>query len=380
MIVARTESLYTGLCSTIKTTAEAFDPIPSLWHYKAKYIDKWGLKPIKLPYLDSSWQKTPSNCSGSNRLMTLRPGYYTKYQTSRREHLMFQRNSKVAGSLSMPRMFMNVFANSGRRIVYPRLELVDRGECPALLNLTDLTHDPDLQHYIRAQVHQVKSDFQDDSIFPGSEYQGCSCSPAGTSHWRLAKKIKTNGTGWQDDLAQSLLPYVVSHLSASIVANVHEALTVDQPLEWRKFAPCDVRQNRNNPSFVLEAAGRAIQARLMLHEDSLQRRAVVGGFLNAIKTHWLGCEWFRGGHKGGFPEHEYMRHELFQEALNTYEGQPMQETFQSSVNILRWSLAALSCPLGGEHPKFHYFQCGPASEPLEDKKDSESSKSVCKGS
>lgn len=292
---------------------------------------------------------------------------------------MFQGNCKVAGPLTMPRILATMFANLGRRVMYPRLELVDRGECPALLNLTGLTHDPDLQCYIRAQVRQIKSDFQNDSIFPGSEHQDCSCSSAGNSHWRLTKKIKANRSGWQDELAQSLLPYVLYHLSASILSNVYEALTVDQPLEWKSFAPCDVRQNRNNPSFVLEAAGRAIQARLVLHKDALQKCAIIGGFLNVIKNHWLGCEWFSGGHKGSFPEHKYMRHKLFEEALDTYLDQPSQETFHLSADTLRWSLAALFCPLSREHPEFHDVQCGPAAELLDDDKASESSDGPGKG-
>lgn len=254
-----------------------------------------------------------------------------------------------------------------RRTVIPRPQLVDRGECPALLTLTGLTSDPDLNHYIRAQVRQVKSDFRDASIFPVSEYQDCSCSSAGTSHWRLAEKIKTNGTGWQDELAQSLLPYVLSHLSASIVNNVHEALAVDQPLNWRDYSPCDARQNRSNPSSVLEAAGRAIQARIMLKSAALRQCVIAGSFLNVIKRHWLGCEWFRARHNGNFPEHTYLRHELFQEALNNYLEQPTQETLELSMHTLRWSLADLSCPISSEHPGFHRNQKGPAAEqPRED--------------
>jgi hypothetical protein len=274
----------------------------------------------------------------------------------------------------MPCIFVNAFASLGRkRLVLPRLDLVDRGECPAFLNLTGLTDDPDLQHYIQAQVRQVKSDFQDDSVFPGSAYQDCSCSSAGTSHRRLAKKIKTNRAGWQDELAQSLMHSVLSHLSASIVSNVHEALAVDQPPSWQDFAPCDVRQNRNNPSFVLEAAGRAIQARILLKGAALKRCAITGAFLNVIKRHWLGCEWFRGGHIGSFPEHKYVRHELLQEALNTYLEQPTQETFELSRDDLSWSLAALSCPLINEHPDLHRVQRGPAAEDLEADKASQSS-------
>lgn len=269
----------------------------------------------------------------------------------------------------MARMFANAFARVFRgRNVVPQLELVDRSDCPALLNLTALTDDPDLQNYIRAQVRQLISDFRDDSVFPDSEHQSCSCSSAGTSHWRLARKIKANRNGWQDELAQSLLPYIVSHLSASIVRNVHEALTVNEPLNWREFAPCDVRQNRNNPSFVLEAAGRAIHSRLMLRKDALQQCALMGGFLNVIKRHWLGCEWFRAGHTGKFPEHKFMRHDLFLEALMTYVEQPTPETFESSASALRWSLAALPCPLSFEHPEIHHVEFGPAFEHLEDEK------------
>lgn len=254
-----------------------------------------------------------------------------------------------------------------RRTVIPRLDLIDRSECPALLNLTGLAGDPDLSHYIQAQVRQVKSNFQDASIFPVSGYQDCSCTSAGTSHWRLAEKIKTNGASWQDELAHSLLPYVLSHLSASIVNNVHEALAVDQPLNWRDYSPCDVRQNRSNPSFVLEAAGRAIQARIMLKSAALRQCVIAGSFLNVIKRHWLGCEWFRAGHNGNFPEHTYLRHELFQEALNTYLEQPTQETLWLSMHTLQSSLADLSCPISSEHPGFHRVQKGPAAEyPQED--------------
>lgn len=259
-----------------------------------------------------------------------------------------------------------------RRTVIPRFDLVDRSNCPSLLNLTGLTSDPDLSHYIRAQLRQVKSDFRDASIFPVSEYQDCSCTSAGTSHWRLAEKIKANAAGWQDELAQSLLPYVLSHLSASIVNNVHEALAVDQSLSWRDYSPCDVRQNRSNPSFVLYAAGRAIQARIMLKSAALHQCVIAGSFLNVIKRHWLGCEWFREGHNGSFPEHRYLRHELFQEALNTYLEQPTQETLELSMHTLRWSLADLSCPISGEHPGFHRIQKGPAAEHLREDKAPES--------
>lgn len=254
-----------------------------------------------------------------------------------------------------------------------RVDLVDRTECPAVMDLTGLTHDPDLRHYIQAQVRQLKSDFWDDTIFHASNTQGdCSCS-AGASHWRLAQKIKANGAGWQDELAQTLLAYVMSHLSANIVNNIHEALIVIGPLDWKEYAPCVERQNRNNPVLVLEAAGRAIQARLELQRNGLRKCAIMGAFLNVIKQHWLSCSWFRGDDKGRFPEHKYMRHRLFLEALRTYSENPSQETLELSANALRWSLAALSCPLSFQHPEVHHVRCGPAYERLEDDKASVSS-------
>lgn len=262
-----------------------------------------------------------------------------------------------------------------------RLDLVDRSEfCPAFLGLTGLTGDPDLRHYIRAQVRQLESDFRDDTIFPNSgSNQECSCSSAGVSHWRLARKIKAGRDGWQDGLAQSLLPYVMSHLSASIVGNIHEVLIVDGPLNWKKFTPCVVRQNRNNPAYVLEAAGRAIQARFKLQKTAIQKCIIMGAFLNVIKRHWLGCEWFRAGHEGSFPEHKYLRHELFLEALSTYNEQPTPETLKLSANELGWSLAALSCPLSFEHPEIHRVECGPAVEHVEDDQASQSSHDSEKG-
>lgn len=274
----------------------------------------------------------------------------------------------MAGPFIMSRMFRNALAFlEPKRDVISRLHLVDRSECPAFLNLTRLTEDPDLQRYIQAQVRQVKSDFQDDSVFPGSTRQTCNCRCTGTSHWQLTRKIKENKAGWQDELAQSLLPYVLSHLSASIVSNVYEALAADQPLNWQGFAPCDVHQNRNDPSSVLEAAGRDIHARLMLKSAALKGCVITGAFVNVIKRHWLGCEWFRGGHIGSFPEHEYLHHELLQEALDTYLENPSRETFAMSEDTLRWSLAALPCPLRNHHPDVHHVQQGPAAESLGDK-------------
>lgn len=280
----------------------------------------------------------------------------------------------MAGLLLMPRMFTNVFSNSGRqRPMASGLRLIDRGEyCPAFMNLTGLTEDPDLRHYIRAQVRQLKADFHDDAIFPDSNSnQECTCSSAGISHWRLAKKIKANRDGWQNELAQSLLPYIMSHLSANIVSNIHEVLIVDGPLNWKEFAPCVVRQNRNNPAFVLEAAGRAIQARFKLQKAAIQKCAIMGAFLNVIKRHWLRCEWFRGGHEGCFPEHEYLRHELFLEAMSSYNEQPNPEMLELCSNELGWSLAALSCPLSFEHPEIHRIEFGPAVEHLQDDKASQ---------
>lgn len=248
-----------------------------------------------------------------------------------------------------------------------RVDLVDRTQCPAVIGLTGLTGDPDLRHYIQARVRQLQVDFRDDTIFPDSNaQQDCSCSTAGISHRHLAQKIKANRPGWQNELAQSLLPYVMSHLSANIIGNIHEALIVIGPLDWKEFAPCVLRSNRNNPALVLEAAGRAIQARFMFQKNGLQKCAIMGAFLNVIKQHWLGCEWFRGGDKGRFPEHKYMRHELFLEALSTYSQNPTQETLELSANALRWSLAALSCPLSFEHPEIHRVQCGPAFEHLKE--------------
>jgi hypothetical protein len=270
----------------------------------------------------------------------------------------------------MSSVFAKALANRGRRrSITARLHLVDRSECPAFLNLTALTDDPDLQRYIQAQVSRVKSDFQDDSVFPGSwANHDCSCSPAGTSHQRLAVKIKANGDGWQDELAQKLLNYVISHLSANIVSNVHEALAVDQPLNWRGFAPCDARQNSNNPSSVLQAAGNAIQSRLLLKSAALKRCTITGALLNVIKAHWLACEWFRREHNGSFPEHDYLRHELLQEALDTYLEHPTQETFDLCRDSLRCSLAALPCPLVNQHPHVHRIQQGPAAEDVETNK------------
>lgn len=261
------------------------------------------------------------------------------------------------------------------------LRLLDRGEsCPAFIGVTGLTDDPDLRHYIRAQVRQLKSDFQDDTVFPNSDSnQGCSCSSAGISHWQLARKIKANRDGWQDELAQSLLPYVMSHLSASIVSNIHEVLITDGPLNWRKFTPCIVRSNRNNPAYVLEAAGRAIQARFKLQKTAIKKCTVMGAFLNVIKRHWHGCEWFRAGHQGSFPEHKYLRHELFLEALSTYSEQPNTEGLGLSADALGWSLAALSCPLSFEHPEIHRVEYGPAVEHLEDDKVSQTSNDTEKG-
>ncbi|POS69104.1 hypothetical protein DHEL01_v212501 [Diaporthe helianthi] len=271
----------------------------------------------------------------------------------------------------------NALGFGPKKNVMARLNLVDRRECPAFLNLTGLTEDQDLHRYIQAQVRQVKSDFQDDSVFPGSAHQhcscscSCSCSSAGTNHRRLARKIKDNKAGWQDELAQSLVPYVLSHLSASVVSNVYEALAVDQLLNWQGFAPCDVRQNRNNPSYVLQAAGRAIQARFMLRSAAIKGCVITGAFLSVIKRHWLGCEWFRRGHTGSFPEHKHLHHDLFQEALHTYLEHPTHETFELSRETLRWSLAALSCPLSSQHPEHHNEQ-GPAAKNLGGK-DSQSS-------
>lgn len=274
----------------------------------------------------------------------------------------------MAGPFIMSRIFKNALAFlEPKRGVISRLDLVNRSECPAFLNLTGLTEDPDLHRYIQAQVRQIKSDFQDDLVFPGSIRQDCSCDSAGTSHRQLARKIRDNKAGWQDELSQSLLPYVVSHLSASIVSNVYEALAVDQPLNWQGFAPCDVRQNRNNTSFVLEAAGRAIQTRILLRSAALKGCVITGAFLNVIKRHWLGCEWFRGGHIDSFPEHKYLHHELLQEAVETYLEHPTQETFEVSKETLRWSLAALSCPLRNQHPELHHIERRPVAENTGDK-------------
>lgn len=261
------------------------------------------------------------------------------------------------------------------------LRLLDRGEsCPAFIGVTGLTDDPDLRHYIRAQVRQLKLDFRDDTIFPNpGSNQECSCSSAGISHWHLARKIKANRDGWQDELAQSLLPYVMSHLSASIVNNIHEVLITDGPLNWRKFTPCVVRSNRNNPAYVLEAAGRAIQARFKLQKTAIKKCTVMGAFLNVIKRHWHGCEWFRAGHQGSFPEHKYLRHDLFLEALSTYSEQPNTEGLGLSMDALGWSLAALSCPLSFEHPEIHRVEYGPAVEHLEDDKASQPSTDTDKG-
>ncbi|KAJ0116890.1 hypothetical protein J7T55_010041 [Diaporthe amygdali] len=201
------------------------------------------------------------------------------------------------------------------------------------------------------------------------------CSVAGSGRWDLVQKIKSNRTGWQNELAQSLLPYVLSHLSANILSNVHEALAVNQPVNWREFPPCDVRQNRSNPAFVLQAAGRAIQSRIIVHRDVLKRCIVMGAFLTIIKEHWLGCEWFREGYQGAFPEHKYLRHELFLEALNTYNEQPSQESFKLCADTLRWSLAALFCPIRRDHPAYHNYQLGTAAENLDDDIASEESKS-----
>ncbi|KAG8157707.1 hypothetical protein KVR01_012369 [Diaporthe batatas] len=269
----------------------------------------------------------------------------------------------------MPRIFKKALAFlEPKRNVIAQLDLVDRSGCPSFLNLTGLTEDPELYRYIRAQVRQIKADFQDSSVFPdSSQGSSCNCGSARTSHWQLARKIKDTKAGWQDELAQSLLPYVLSHLSASIVGNVYEALAVDQPLTWQAFPPCDVRQNRNNPSFVLEAAGWAIRARIKRRPAAIKGCVITGAFLNVIKRHWLGCEWFRGGHTGSFPEQKYLQHELLQEALDTYLEDPTQETFAMSADTLRWSLAALPCPLRAHHPDFHHVQQGPAAEGSKDK-------------
>lgn len=263
------------------------------------------------------------------------------------------RNCTIADLIVMSGMFANLFSDFGReRSMASRVVLVDRDEfCPAMMGLTGLTHDQDLGKYIRAQVRQLKSDFRDGAIFPESNtHQNCTCSSAGISHCHLAEKIKANSYGWQDQLAQTLLHYVTSHLSASILENIHEVLIGSGPLDWRNFAPCEVRQARNDPSYVLEAASRAIQARFMLQKTELQKRAVMGAFLNAIKQHWLGCEECRPGHKGGFPEHKFLRHELFLEVLNAYNETPNQKTLEESMSALHWSLAALPCPLTFEKP------------------------------
>lgn len=248
----------------------------------------------------------------------------------------------------MSSMFANLFSNPGQeRSMASRVDLVDRTEfCPAMMGLTALTHDRDLGKYIRAQVRQLKSDFRDDAIFPESNtHQNCSCSSSGISHWHLANGIKANRSGWQDQLVHSLLPYVMTHLSASILGNINEVLIGSGPLNWQEFAPCDVRQNRNNPSYVLEAASRAIQARFMLQKTALQKGAIKGAFLSAVKQHWLGCEGCGAGHKGSFPEHKFLRHELFLEALNSHSKSPTQETLESTISALHWSLTALPCPL-----------------------------------
>lgn len=182
---------------------------------------------------------------------------------------MSSHNCIAADTLSVSRIFSSTFAQA--KAVWPRVKLVDRSKCPALLTLTGLTEDPFLQHYIRAQVRQLKRDFPDESIFAGSVHaQDCCCSTAGSGHWRLAQRIKSNRTGWQDELVQELVLYVLSHMSAGVFNNVYEALTITSPLNWRDFSPCKVRQNRNNPSAVLKAAGKAIQARIMLQKDAIQ--------------------------------------------------------------------------------------------------------------
>lgn len=283
----------------------------------------------------------------------------------------------------MSSAFKNLFVKSGRGTsTDARLDLVDRSEvCPGFMSLTGLTEDPDLVNYIRARVRQLKSDFRDEVVFPESSDapKFCSCSSAGTSHQRLAKKIKDNKPGWKDELADLLVPYVMSHISANIVNNMHRVLIVVGSLNWRDFVE---RQNRNNPSAILEAAGRALHARFMLQKAALKKCVIMGALLNVIKQHWLGCEWFRAGHKGNFPEHTYMRHELFLEALKTYTELPTQETLDSSADDLRWSLAALFCPLKFEHPEIHQVERGPAAEPveqLEDDKASQSSDDAGKG-
>lgn len=283
----------------------------------------------------------------------------------------------------MSHAFKNLFVKYGRESsTDARLDLVDRSEvCPAFMSLTALTEDLDLVRYIRARVRQLKSEFRDEVVFPepSDAPKICSCSSARASHQRLAKKIKGQKTGWQDELADLLVPYVMSHISANIVSNIHRVLIVSGTLNWRDFVE---RQNRNNPSAVLEAAGIAMHARFMLQKAALKKCAVMGALLNVIKQHWLGCEWFRAGHKGNFSEHTYMRHELFLEALKTYGEQPTQETLESCADDLRWSLAALSCPLKFEHPEIHQVELGPAAEPveqLEDDKASQSSNDAGKG-
>lgn len=226
------------------------------------------------------------------------------------------------------------------------VKLVDRTTCPAFLSLKKLTHDPDLRRHVAIHARQVKLDLE--LPVPNSLGDACRCPDRAdreASAFRLGRRVAANEEGWQDALAGALAARVASHLSASVDASVHRALAA-APLDWRAY--CPDRAARASPVAVVEAAGRAVEARMEGERRALQRSAVLGALLNVVTGWmWRACEVFR--EEVDFQEHVWRHDEVVVGAFETYLSDPSREAFEVAVRDLELGLSGRRLCVCGRH-------------------------------
>lgn len=226
------------------------------------------------------------------------------------------------------------------------VKLVDRTTCPAFLSLKKLTHDPDLHRHLTSHARQLKVDLELPVANPRGDV--CRCPDRMDRElgaFRLGRRVGANEDGWQDALARALAGYAVSHLSASIDARVHQALT-GTPLDWRGH--CRDRAARASPVAVIEAAVMAIEARLAGEREGLQRGAVVGALLNVVTEGiWHACDGFR--EDVHFREHVWRCDGLVAGAFEVYLRDPSREAFEVAVGDLGLALLGRRLCVCGKH-------------------------------
>ncbi|ROW02486.1 hypothetical protein VMCG_06061 [Cytospora schulzeri] len=226
------------------------------------------------------------------------------------------------------------------------VKLVDRTTCPAFLSLKKLTDDPELHRHIKSHARQLMLDLE----LPVPNARGDVCRCPDRTHreknaFRLGRRVAANDDGWQDALAQALVGYIVSHLSAGIDARVHRAIE-DTVLDWVGFCPNHL--SRSSPVGVVEAVCRSIEARLSGERESLQRCAVLGALLNIVTGRMRrACDEFR--EDVDFPEHVWRHDEKVVGAFEVYLRDPSREAFEVAVGDLELGLSERRLCVCGKH-------------------------------